>query len=116
VIIATVRFGPAAAFPAAGAAAAAEESVAAFPPEDEQAVRASAAAESATTAPTARLERIMIGYLSNITATSRRCPGMRGGTCLAGTGSDVPTTALWRVRLPWSRPGDPVCNVLELDL
>jgi hypothetical protein len=47
-----------------------EDDVLCLPP-DEQAVRASVAAESARTALTARLERIMIGCLSDITASTR---------------------------------------------
>jgi hypothetical protein len=48
-----------------------EDDVSCLPPDDEQAVRANAAAESARTALTARFERIMIGCLSDITASTR---------------------------------------------
>jgi len=78
VIIATVNFGPEAATPAA-AVAPDDEADPDFPPEDEHAVNANDAAESATTAPTTRLERIMISCLSIVAAASRR--HWMGETC-----------------------------------
>lgn len=113
-IIATVSFGPEAATPAAADVAPDDEADPDFPPEDEHAVNANDAAESATTAPTTRLERIMISYLSIVAAASRRRWMVRPAVAGPNGWPPVAIKLSRRLRCPCRRSGAAaLCSVVE---